>query len=569
LENSTKPGATAVTSESKPNQNPRSNPVCLEVGVTVRSLPGEKSEPSSSHAEPAREQARTVIVFDNGAVLRLAGNFLPGQSIILSNAQGRDVVCRVANSRNTPNVKGYIELEFLEATSDFWGLHKPEAQPPAANPAAAVAAEPPVITPPQIAANPSVPEASAVAVASLPATPTAPQPMASTGLAPSFEDIAGVVKLTDPPKVRAKAPEAPSRIPAPKPSNDSKAPVPETARTYSPPGTSAPAAELTSLSANWDGAPAPAPARKPSAGKDVLGKFSHVGSEPTSSNGTRVPLVVGAAAVILLAIGAGIFFMRRADSDTPSVAPVAAVSQPAPQVPPPQAAPPSPAPTATLDQADAEPPSQVLPLSPAIATTATAPKEVAAVSTPSLPQSPRRQADNAPAAHLNPSNSQQASGSISKPLVPRSLKMSTPTVDNASGRLVDSSVPNIDNAVSTAGGVPGAGLLAVSHPNAPPPPSGIVGASPSGKIASEPKLISSTRPVYPQVAKQTNVEGDVILAVDIDASGNVVAAKPTAGPMYLRQAAVDAVRNWKYEPANLNGKPTSAQISVKIQFRLK
>jgi len=568
LENSTKPGATAVASESKPNQNPRSNPVCLEVGVTVRSLPGEKSEPSSSHAEPAREVARTVIVFDNGAVLRLAGNFLPGQSIILSNPQGRDVVCRVANSRNTPNVKGYVELEFLEPTSDFWGLHKPEAQPPVANPPAAVAAEPTVITPPQIASSSPAPEASVAAPS--PATSVTPEAIAPTGLAPSFEDIAGVVKLTDPPKVRAKAPESPSRLAAQKPSNDAKAPALEAARSYSAPGTSAPVAELTSLSANWDGATPPAPTRKPSAGNDVLGKFSHVSSEPASSSRTRVPLVVGGAAVILLAIGVGIFFMRRADSDTPSVAPVASISQPVPQVPPPQVAPASPTPTAALDQEVAEQPSQALPLSPAIAAPATPPREVAAVSTSSVQQSPRRQTDNAPAPHLNPLNSQQASASIPKPLVPHSLKMSTPKVDNASGRLVDSSVPNIDNAVSTAGGVPGGGLLAtVSHPNGPPPPSGIVGPSPSGKIASEPKLISSTRPVYPQVAKQTNVEGDVILAVDIDASGNVVAAKATAGPMYLRQAAVDAVHNWKYAPASLNGKPTSAQISVKIQFRLK
>jgi protein TonB len=71
------------------------------------------------------------------------------------------------------------------------------------------------------------------------------------------------------------------------------------------------------------------------------------------------------------------------------------------------------------------------------------------------------------------------------------------------------------------------------------------------------------------LAKQGNVEGDVVVTADIDATGKVIAARATAGPAYLRQAAVDAVRNWKYEPANLNGKPISAQVSIKIQFRLK
>jgi protein TonB len=136
---------------------------------------------------------------------------------------------------------------------------------------------------------------------------------------------------------------------------------------------------------------------------------------------------------------------------------------------------------------------------------------------------------------------------------------------------VDGSVPNIDDAVMSGGvKVPGAGLMpTVSHPVAPPPPGGFVGATSSGATASEPKLISSTRPVYPQLAKQSSVEGDVIVAADIDATGKVIAARATAGPMYLRQAAVDAVKNWKYEPANLNGKPISGQVSVKIQFRLR
>jgi protein TonB len=71
------------------------------------------------------------------------------------------------------------------------------------------------------------------------------------------------------------------------------------------------------------------------------------------------------------------------------------------------------------------------------------------------------------------------------------------------------------------------------------------------------------------LAKQTNVEGDVVISAEVDVTGKVVGAKVVSGPMYLREAAVDAVRNWKYEPATLNGKPTTGQITVKIQFRLR
>src|SRR5260370_20168881 len=77
LENATKPRSTPGTSESNSNHNTntRSNPVCLEVAVTIRSLPAENAGTSSTADKPIQEEARTVIVFENGAVLRLAGNF--------------------------------------------------------------------------------------------------------------------------------------------------------------------------------------------------------------------------------------------------------------------------------------------------------------------------------------------------------------------------------------------------------------------------------------------------------------------------------------------------------------
>jgi TonB family protein len=568
LENLSKPGSTAVSSESKPNQNPRSNPVCLEIGVTIRSLPGEKDEPSPGPAEPTREEARTVIVFDNGAVLRLASNFPPGQAVIVSNPQGRDVVCRIVNTRNLPNVKGYIEVEFLEPITDFWGIHKPEGQSHASSPPAAVVTQPKAVTQPQIVSSAPIPEAPAPARVE----PAAPEAVALIGKAPSFEDIAEVVHVAPPPIARVKTPEPTPRIPVSRSSNDSTPHTIEAARSYSPAGTSAPATELTSLSATWEGTPAPA--RMPSTSNDILGKFSasHATSESASTGSPgKTPLILGGAAVILIALGAGMFFMRRGSSVTPSVAPVATVSQPAARVPPAPVSIPTPDSPVVVDQPVAEPRPQALPLSPAISSTSPIPKEIAATSTSSLQQAPRRQTSNVAATQPNQVDVKQPDPSTLRPQVARNLKMSAPTVESQSGTLVDGSVPNIDDAtVSGAVGAPGGGLIStVSHPNVPPPPALFPSANSSGKTASEPKLIFSTRPVYPPLAKQSNVEGDVIVAAEIDATGKVVGAKATAGPMYLRQAALDAIRNWKYEPATLNGKPTSTQISVKIQFRLK
>ena len=115
-----KPGAPSQNSENKAGQSPRSNPVCLEVNVTIRSLPNE----ARRLTQPIREEGKTVIVFDNGAVLRSTNNLPVGLTVILSNPNGRDVVCRVVGGRNLPSVKGYVEVEFMEPVNDFWNIHQ-------------------------------------------------------------------------------------------------------------------------------------------------------------------------------------------------------------------------------------------------------------------------------------------------------------------------------------------------------------------------------------------------------------------------------------------------------------
>src|SRR5579863_7585239 len=148
LNNPAKPGSPAQNSENKstkPGESPRPNPVCLEVPVTVRSLPGQNDNPSSASG-PTREEGRTVIVFDNGAVLRLSNTLPAGQTMIVSNAQGRDVVCRIVQGRNLPTVKGYVEVEFLEPVNDFWRIHgtsEPAGALPSATPVLASPLAPP------------------------------------------------------------------------------------------------------------------------------------------------------------------------------------------------------------------------------------------------------------------------------------------------------------------------------------------------------------------------------------------------------------------------------------------
>ena len=76
------------------------------------------------------------------------------------------------------------------------------------------------------------------------------------------------------------------------------------------------------------------------------------------------------------------------------------------------------------------------------------------------------------------------------------------------------------------------------------------------------------RPVYPKVARQGRVEGIVILEAKVDEQGNVIDARLLRSIPVLDQAAVDAVKQWKYEPMVVDGKPRKALITVTVRFML-
>jgi len=84
-----------------------------------------------------------------------------------------------------------------------------------------------------------------------------------------------------------------------------------------------------------------------------------------------------------------------------------------------------------------------------------------------------------------------------------------------------------------------------------------------------PKLISSPDPQYPAAARAQSLEGVVALDALVDATGKVADVRVISGPILLRQAAIDALRKWKYQPAQLNGQPTAVHTNVNIRFAIR
>jgi protein TonB len=82
------------------------------------------------------------------------------------------------------------------------------------------------------------------------------------------------------------------------------------------------------------------------------------------------------------------------------------------------------------------------------------------------------------------------------------------------------------------------------------------------------KLTHQVTPVYPPLARQARVEGTVQLQAIISRDGRIQDLRVTSGHPLLIQAAVDAVRQWVYQPTTLNGSPVEVLTTIDVYFTL-
>ena len=83
------------------------------------------------------------------------------------------------------------------------------------------------------------------------------------------------------------------------------------------------------------------------------------------------------------------------------------------------------------------------------------------------------------------------------------------------------------------------------------------------------KLIYQPKPDYPASAEKQGIEGTVILQAVIGTSGQILSLTPynDADPVLIK-AAMDAVRQWQYQPTLLNGVPVEVVTTITVGFRL-
>lgn len=75
-------------------------------------------------------------------------------------------------------------------------------------------------------------------------------------------------------------------------------------------------------------------------------------------------------------------------------------------------------------------------------------------------------------------------------------------------------------------------------------------------------------PKYPKKARKQHIQGTVILTAKISKNGDITDLQVVSGEPILAKAAIDAVRQWKYRPYLLKGKPVEVETQVQVNFAL-
>jgi len=82
------------------------------------------------------------------------------------------------------------------------------------------------------------------------------------------------------------------------------------------------------------------------------------------------------------------------------------------------------------------------------------------------------------------------------------------------------------------------------------------------------RLVNRVQPLYPPLARQTRISGTVKLHAIIGKNGAVEQLQVVSGHPLLVQSALDAVRQWRYQPTLLNGDPVEVDTEIDVIFSL-
>ena len=102
----------------------------------------------------------------------------------------------------------------------------------------------------------------------------------------------------------------------------------------------------------------------------------------------------------------------------------------------------------------------------------------------------------------------------------------------------------------------------------PPPPVPVPKIVRVGGVIREPRKLVHVAPIYPEIARLSRVQGIVTMEAVLDATGKVESVRVLSSQPLLEEAAVRAVRQWRYTPTELNGVPVPVLMTITVRFSL-
>jgi TonB family protein len=453
------------------------------------------------------EETSTVIVFPHGAVIRLSVAVAPGQMMMLTNRESRQVAaCRVVKARNYPNVKGYAEIEFFRSTNAFWGDYIPQGTLKLAAPAPERATDDfwsSGVSPEMISVLANAPAASGISSA------------AARNRAASAGNRANQIHSVEKKERRVITAPAASASPNSLPSRSVASPgklavAPERAR----------AREEFASELSW-----------------IVEFLRSLRDQSTSGSETdgslprrQMALACAAAAILFVAGATGLFIQRRGEAKSAEIA-----------------------------QMNSRP--DAFAASSTANTTEGARLESNSGSAgPAVPITTKTEnfpgTQNQGLAYNARTSQPEAKAPSLLQKILNSKTLAAPLVAHHPATVIGREVaPNVSGVNSSAGAGAAQGIFAAFMP--------------AGGRVKDARLVVNSAPSYPETAKRVGMEGEVTVSAVIDINGKLTNMKVVSGPPMLQQAALESLKTWKYEPAFLDDKPVPVQTSITVKFRLR
>lgn len=536
---------------------------------------------TTEHVEPFEEDTSTMIVFPRGAVVKLRARVRTGHAVVLTHLTTKQTaLCRIIQVNSAANIAHYVKLEFIQPAPGFWGVHFPsDGAAPAVLPEkhSAITELPEKLEPKVAPFQETAPTSAPFATQPLPrpdlsrpepkpiiresakeaAKPISPAPL-NYGASEHISSASEVVPLATAPPPKAPRPQA---APVPPPSHVASTAI--EAPIFDSLSTGEEIFGMASgLATTEETAILKSDHRAAQTFARSLDTSSLMQSVEAPKTHTVAKIFFSIAAAAILAAGAA-FYVRQYRGNarqSASVATPASIQQ-------------SPAPT-TVSTVPTQAAAQ--PAAPLTVETLPSAKTQSAGKPASAPASTQQDTITVTPVHsrariADSDNHSTVSNGLGN-LYAGDLT-THPELTKRNSAPVETSVPTINSApkelsASSANAGPGSlvGGSSAALPSLPKPaePKPVV----HGGVVLAPRLLHSVQPAYPPLAMTNRIEGDVQIQALIDQTGKVVSTKVISGPVLLRRAATDAVQQWRYSPATLDGKPISMGYKVTVSFHL-